>query len=185
MSEYACQVFHNGLPGYLSDELEKIQRRALRMFFIPWPPVNFHINRGDFLLKIRGGPWTPIHVFVYVLKKPMQKTREKKKMDYTRHVQAIEERPQMKKKINDSKSALIRGKYRTGCTENNNIRTVKMGNMERLAKEAVPTRHSQETESMVSWYLKVKLVSSCKKTRSNSVMQTIISMEPPWVRKWL
>ena len=27
------------------------------MFFIPWPLVNFHINRGDFLLKIRGGPW--------------------------------------------------------------------------------------------------------------------------------
>ena len=25
--------------------------------FIPSPPVNFHINRGDFLLKIRGGPW--------------------------------------------------------------------------------------------------------------------------------
>ena len=47
------------------------------VFFIPWPPVNFHINRGDFLLKIRGGPWwsmvvhgpgpwggpwTPVHV---------------------------------------------------------------------------------------------------------------------------
>ena len=46
--------------------------------FIPWPVVNFHINRGDFLLKIRGGlwggpwigsmggpwggPWTPVHV---------------------------------------------------------------------------------------------------------------------------
>ena len=28
------------------------------VFFIPRPPVNFHINRGDFLLKIRGGPWT-------------------------------------------------------------------------------------------------------------------------------
>ena len=26
------------------------------VFFIPWTPVNFHINRGDFLLKIRGGP---------------------------------------------------------------------------------------------------------------------------------
>ena len=24
---------------------------------IPWPLVNSHINRGDFLLKIRGGPW--------------------------------------------------------------------------------------------------------------------------------
>ena len=28
------------------------------VFFIPWPVVNFHRNRGDFLLKIRGGPWT-------------------------------------------------------------------------------------------------------------------------------
>ena len=27
--------------------------------FISWPPVNFNINRGDFLLKIRGGPWGP------------------------------------------------------------------------------------------------------------------------------
>ena len=33
MSEYACQVFHNGLPEYLSEELEKIQRRALRIIF--------------------------------------------------------------------------------------------------------------------------------------------------------
>ena len=33
VSEYACQVFHNGLPEYLSDELEKIQRRALRIIF--------------------------------------------------------------------------------------------------------------------------------------------------------
>ena len=31
VSEYACQVFHNGLPEYLSEELEKIQRRALRI----------------------------------------------------------------------------------------------------------------------------------------------------------
>ena len=33
MSEYACQVFHNGLSEYLSEELEKIQRRALRIIF--------------------------------------------------------------------------------------------------------------------------------------------------------
>ena len=31
MSEYACQVFHNGLPEYSSEELEKTQRRALRI----------------------------------------------------------------------------------------------------------------------------------------------------------
>ena len=33
VSEYACQVLHNGLPEYLSEELEKIQRRALRIIF--------------------------------------------------------------------------------------------------------------------------------------------------------
>ena len=33
VSEYARQVFHNGLPEYLSDELEKIQRHALRIIF--------------------------------------------------------------------------------------------------------------------------------------------------------
>ena len=33
VSEYACQVFHNGLPQYLSEELEKIQHRALRIIF--------------------------------------------------------------------------------------------------------------------------------------------------------
>ena len=29
VSEYVCQVFHNGLPEYLSEELENIQRRAI------------------------------------------------------------------------------------------------------------------------------------------------------------
>ena len=33
VSEYVCQVFHNGLPKYLSEELENIQRRALRIIF--------------------------------------------------------------------------------------------------------------------------------------------------------
>ena len=33
MSEYACRVFHNGLPKYLSEEQENIQRRALRIIF--------------------------------------------------------------------------------------------------------------------------------------------------------
>jgi hypothetical protein len=27
--EYACQVFHYGLPEYLSDQIERIQKRAL------------------------------------------------------------------------------------------------------------------------------------------------------------
>ena len=31
--EYACQVFHRSLPGCLSDEIERIQRRSLRNAF--------------------------------------------------------------------------------------------------------------------------------------------------------
>ena len=31
--EYACQVWHYGLPQYLSDQVEKIQKRALKIIF--------------------------------------------------------------------------------------------------------------------------------------------------------
>ncbi len=31
--EYACQVSHYGLPQYLSDQVEKIQKRALKIIF--------------------------------------------------------------------------------------------------------------------------------------------------------
>ena len=31
--EYACPVFHNGLSKYLSDELERIQKRAMQIIF--------------------------------------------------------------------------------------------------------------------------------------------------------
>ncbi|XP_078361380.1 uncharacterized protein LOC144645704, partial [Oculina patagonica] len=31
--EYSCQLFHSSLPGYLSEELERIQRRAMRIIF--------------------------------------------------------------------------------------------------------------------------------------------------------
>ena len=31
--EYTCQVFHFSLPSYLSEELESIQKRALRIIF--------------------------------------------------------------------------------------------------------------------------------------------------------
>ena len=33
VTEYACQVFHDSLPQYLSDELEKLQKRAFRIIF--------------------------------------------------------------------------------------------------------------------------------------------------------
>ena len=31
--EYACPVFHRALPEYLNDDLERVQRRALRIIF--------------------------------------------------------------------------------------------------------------------------------------------------------
>ena len=32
--EYACQVFHSSLPYYLSEELERIQKRAFRSYYL-------------------------------------------------------------------------------------------------------------------------------------------------------
>ena len=53
-------------PANTRQTLKDVSNRYESVFFKPWPPVNFHINRGDFLLKIRGGPWggpwTPVHV---------------------------------------------------------------------------------------------------------------------------
>ena len=37
--EYAYQVFHSSLPYYLSEELERIQKRALRLIF-PYASYN-------------------------------------------------------------------------------------------------------------------------------------------------
>ena len=31
--EYACQAFHDSLPKYLSDDLERLQKRAFRIIF--------------------------------------------------------------------------------------------------------------------------------------------------------
>ena len=33
LTEYACQVHHNALPNYLSEDLERLQRRALRILY--------------------------------------------------------------------------------------------------------------------------------------------------------
>ena len=33
ITEYTCQVFHNALPQYLSGDLERLQKRALRIIF--------------------------------------------------------------------------------------------------------------------------------------------------------
>ena len=37
VAEYACPVFHNALPAYLSAELEKLQKRAMRIIFLFMP----------------------------------------------------------------------------------------------------------------------------------------------------
>ena len=42
----------------LKQTLNDVSNKYESVFFIHWPPTNFHINRGDFLLKIRGGTWT-------------------------------------------------------------------------------------------------------------------------------
>jgi len=31
--EFSCQLFHRSLPKYLSDDIERIQRRAIRIIF--------------------------------------------------------------------------------------------------------------------------------------------------------
>ena len=38
VTEYACPVFHNALPAYLSAELEQLQKRAMRIIcpFVPY-----------------------------------------------------------------------------------------------------------------------------------------------------
>ena len=33
VTEYACQVFHNSLPKYLCEDLERLQKRALRIIY--------------------------------------------------------------------------------------------------------------------------------------------------------
>ena len=39
--EYACPVFHRSLPAYLSDDLERLQKRALRIIYL-----HVHYNRA-------------------------------------------------------------------------------------------------------------------------------------------
>ena len=59
LTEYACPVFHNSLPTYLSEDLEKLQKRALRIIF---PHLSYQnamreadietlYNRREFLTK--------------------------------------------------------------------------------------------------------------------------------------
>ena len=47
MTEYACQVFHYGLPKYLSDVIERIQKRALRIIFPDLSYENANYSRYE------------------------------------------------------------------------------------------------------------------------------------------
>ena len=39
ITEYACPVFHDSIPAYLAQELESVQKRAMRIIF-PFRPYN-------------------------------------------------------------------------------------------------------------------------------------------------
>lgn len=43
--EYACPVYHNSLPKYLSDDIERLQKRALRIIY-PWMPYTDSIEES-------------------------------------------------------------------------------------------------------------------------------------------
>ena len=44
--EYACRVFHNALPAYLSAELEQLQKRAMRIIF-PFVPYSDALHQAN------------------------------------------------------------------------------------------------------------------------------------------
>ena len=44
--EYACPVFHNALPAYLSAELEQLQKRAMRIIF-PFAPYRDALHQAN------------------------------------------------------------------------------------------------------------------------------------------
>ena len=46
--EYACQAFHSSLPAYLSDQIERVQKRVLRILF---PEVSYSKALEDAGLK--------------------------------------------------------------------------------------------------------------------------------------
>ena len=97
----------------------------------------------------------------------MQKTRKKKEWITRDTWQAIEERRQLKKKINDSKSARLREKYRAAYTETNRrvkrkIRTDKRAYMQDLAKEAEEAAQKGEQRNV---YKVTKLI--CGKYNGN------------------
>ena len=52
--EYACQVFHSNLPSYLSNEIERIQRRAMHVIF---PDLRYNEMLAGTKLSKLGERW--------------------------------------------------------------------------------------------------------------------------------
>ena len=52
--EYACQVFHSNLPSYLSNEIERIQRRAMHVIF---PDISYNDALAETKLSKLGVRW--------------------------------------------------------------------------------------------------------------------------------
>jgi uncharacterized Fe-S radical SAM superfamily protein PflX len=52
--EYACQVFHSNLPSYLSNEMERIQRRAMHVIL---PDLSYNDARAETKLSKLGVRW--------------------------------------------------------------------------------------------------------------------------------
>ena len=46
VTEYACPVFHNALPAYLSAELEQLQKRVMRIIF-PFVPYSDALHQAN------------------------------------------------------------------------------------------------------------------------------------------
>ena len=46
VKEYACPVFHNALPAYLSTELEQLQKRAMPIIF-PFAPYSDALHQAN------------------------------------------------------------------------------------------------------------------------------------------
>ena len=54
--EYGCPVFHDSLPNYLCEDLEKLQKRALHIIFPTLPYAEALVEAGvDSLFNEGGG----------------------------------------------------------------------------------------------------------------------------------
>ena len=53
VAEYACETFHNSLPIYLSDELERLQKRAFRIIYLTLSYSEARVALGLPLLSAR------------------------------------------------------------------------------------------------------------------------------------